>query len=141
MEKIIRFFKFSFFYTTILFTVFPLYSEEVSYPYQKGGFLYFQGEGKANPSVDNKTQKRSLSQEAAILEGKAKIAFYIDGLKTKKNLLVKEAKTKDKKIELKVKMFLKGVQVVEARWDEADNCKALLKINKKDLLRKLKVSE
>lgn len=115
--------------------------ESVQYPYQKGSYLFFLGEGKANPSMGNKTQRRSLSQGASILDGKAKIAVYLNGLKTKNKETVEQASAKNQKIKLKVSAFLDGVQIVESSWDDEDNCKTVLKINKKKVLRKLKAHE
>lgn len=107
-------------------------------PQVKGQYLYFEGEGKADQNLQNQTQKRSLSKEAAILEAKTKIAYYIDRLKTKKGKLIKEERAKNKKMEFKVSVFIKGVQPQETQWDEYDNCKATVRIHKKRLLNSLK---
>lgn len=118
----------------------PVHSE-TTYPYSKGNYLYFAGEGKADPAMENQTQKKSLANEAAILDGKAKIALYIDTLKTKKGELIKEAMKNNKQIHLKVSAFLENVEIVETSWDDQDNCKTVLRINKKNLLKQLKARE
>jgi len=110
-------------------------------PKVKGHYLYFEGEGKADQNLQNQTQKRSLSKEAALLEAKTKIAYYIDQLKTKKGKLIKEERTKNKKMEFKVSIFIKGIQPQETQWDEYDNCKATVRIHKKRLLNSLKAKE
>lgn len=137
------FHKWFLFFISIFFPIicsFPV-GAETNYPYSKGNFIYFSGEGKANQSTENQTQKRSMAQEAAILDGKAKIALYIDNLKTKKGEMIKEAIKKDKKIERKVHAFLMNVEIGETSWDEQDNSKTILKINKKSLLKSLKAKE
>lgn len=110
-------------------------------PEVKGHYLYFEGEGKADETLENQTQRRSLSKEAALLEAKAKIAYYIDQLKTKKGKFIKEERARNKKMELKVAVFIKGVQPEHSQWDEFDNCKATVRIHKKRLLNSLKAKE
>ncbi len=100
-------------------------------PAKKGQYLFFEGEGKASPTIQNSTQRRSLSQEAAILDAKSKIAFYIDELKTKEQIPFKEEIAKSKAVEKRVKMFIQGVQTTKSKWDKEDHCTVVVKIHKK----------
>ncbi len=107
-------------------------------PREKWGNLYFTGHGRPNPGLENVTQRRSLSRESAIIDGKARIARYIQNMKMDKNLTLSEAMVKDPRLPGKVKMFLSGIQPVKSRWDKDDNCTVTLKMNKKAFLKQVR---
>ena len=112
-----------------------IHSESEGFMYKKGKFYYFKGKGRPKLDSTNKTQRLSLSKEAAIMDGKAKIAFYIDGLKTKSGISVAKIKGKDEKVKTRVRMILDGVETVKTDWDDQDNCTAILKINYKSIMK------
>ncbi|OGR87362.1 MAG: hypothetical protein A3A86_08140 [Elusimicrobia bacterium RIFCSPLOWO2_01_FULL_60_11] len=109
--------------------------------YKKGRFYFFEGNGRPPADSANKTQRLSLSEQAAVLDGKAKIARYIDGLKTKDDRTLAELKEKDDAVKTKVKVFLDGVETVKTDWDGEDNCKVILKINRKNIIKSLNAKE
>ena len=109
--------------------------------YKRWKYYYFQGRWAAKTDNPNKTQRISMARETAILEGKAKIAFYIDGLKMKKGGSVGEAKRNDEVMNKKISLILDGVGIVKTEWDDQDDCKVILKINRKSVLKALKARE
>jgi len=127
---------------TILFISTNLSNAKQDYPYKKGKYLYFQGIGETHIQTDNKTQMRSLCSEAAILDAKAKMVYYVDELRHKrKKISVKAMKGKYKKYRYKVKAVLKRAEIVRNSLTEENKCEAILRINRKKLFRKLKVKE
>ncbi|OGR96014.1 MAG: hypothetical protein A2902_03945 [Elusimicrobia bacterium RIFCSPLOWO2_01_FULL_64_13] len=110
--------------------------ENTLYLYRDGDDFYFQGEGRANPAFTDSTRRRSLSQAAAVLDAKARMAVYVYGMGTVHGEKLQEAYKTDKRIRAYVSAFLKGTLVTELEWDDEDNCVVVLKISRKDLFRK-----
>lgn len=100
-----------------------------------GGYVYFDGAGNADPQKDNRTQRKSLSEQAAISDAKVKLAYYMHSLPHKSGVTLQEVMEKDGTVERRVRAFIKGVEVVEREWDAEDNCRVSVRVNKKDLQR------
>ncbi|OGR84997.1 MAG: hypothetical protein A2901_06010 [Elusimicrobia bacterium RIFCSPLOWO2_01_FULL_54_10] len=115
-----------------------VHSESRGFLYKKGNDYYFEGNGRSSPDIANKTQRLSLANEAAVMDGKAKIAFYIDSLKAKRGANAAEIKENDEKSKDRVKMILDGVETVKTEFDDDDNCRAILKINYKNMMKTLR---
>lgn len=98
----------------------------------------FEGMGKADPSITNQTQRRALSKRAAITRAQAKAILYIDKLKLDKKRTVKEARLKNKKIQITIDAYIRGVEVTDVRWDKRDNCTVKTRIRPKQLLQQLR---
>lgn len=132
--------KFIFATNLVLFSIYlPIHAEQLN-PYQKGNSLYFTGEGKADPRIRNKEQRKSMAQDAAIINAQGMLAFYIDNLKSENDNLIKQERTGNQKIEKTINLFMK-FQNAKVKCDEDDNCTATIKISKKSLLKKLKAHE
>jgi len=115
--------------------------KQLSYSYAKKGYLYFEGNGIPNPESANQTQRRNMSNQAAIIDAMSKIAIYVDGLKLKNNEIVKDAKAKDPKLVMRIDSSVKGAETVKTSWDDGDNCRVMLRIIRKNVLKDLEAKE
>ncbi len=97
------------------------------FPLEKGNYIYFLGEGEAPPDNINITQRRSSAQRAAELNGSLQAAHYF-------LTLIKDQKTSPS---LATDILSRYVIPVKSEWDQRDNCRTLMRINKKTALKTL----
>ncbi len=82
--------------------------------------------------VDNETQAKALSQEAAVVRGQTALLKYIELKKTHSKKTLAEAEYPYLELQEKIHGYIKGAQVVRTEW-LPKSCRVTLVLNKKYL--------
>jgi hypothetical protein len=94
-------------------------------------YIEFDGIGAADPTLQNKSQKMSLSESAARKVAEEKMLAYLKGQTIDANTTVEQAVTTNQKIQGIVQQTLRGAMVVKREWTSDDGCVLTLRLDKK----------
>ena len=94
-------------------------------------YIQFDGIGAADPSIQNKSQRMSLSESAARKVAEEKMLAYLKGQTIDANTTVEQAITSNQKIQGIVQQTLRGAMVVKREWTNDDGCVLSLRLDKK----------
>ena len=94
-------------------------------------YIEFDGIGAADPTLENKSQKMSLSESAARKVAEEKMLAYLKGQSIDANTTVEQAVTTNQKIQGIVQQTLRGAMVVKREWTNDDGCVLTLRLDKK----------
>lgn len=95
-----------------------------------GGFLLASAPGLPDPKAQAKTQRRSTSRDAAILEARARLHKYLQRIMIGKGVSVGERASEDEGWRRKLDAAVSGVEVAETRWDDEDRAAVVLRVEK-----------
>ena len=94
-------------------------------------YVQFDGIGAADQTIQNKSQKMSLSESAARKIAEEKMLAYLKGQAIDANTTVEQAVTTNQKIQGLVQQTLRGAMVVKREWTNDDGCVLTLRLDKK----------
>ncbi len=96
---------------------------------------YFEaiGIGAADASLQNTTQRRATSRDAAIVQAQYEMLSYVKGVQLEGGITVQKAMETDSKIETYLREVIKGAEVVKSEWTQDDGCVVTLRLDKKKL--------
>ena len=94
-------------------------------------YIEFDGIGAADQTIQNKSQKMSLSESAARKVAEEKMLAYLKGQSIDANTTVEQAVTSNQKIQGIVQQTLRGAMVVKREWTSDDGCVVSLRLDKK----------
>lgn len=95
------------------------------------------GIGAADQTMENTTQKKATSRNAAIVAAQYEMISIIKGIKIEGGITIEKAMETDSQITTIVNDSVKGGQVIKTEWTSDDGCVVTLRINKKDLEEKI----
>ncbi len=94
-------------------------------------YIEFDGIGAADQSIQNKSQKMSLSESAARKIAEEKMLAYLKGQSIDATTTVEQAITTDQKISGIVQQTLRGAMITKREWTTDDGCVLTLRLDKK----------
>ena len=94
-------------------------------------YIEFDGIGAADQTIQNKSQKMSLSESAARKVAEEKMLAYLKGQTIDANTTVEQAVTTNQKIQGIVQQTLRGAMVVKREWTNDDGCVLTIRLDKK----------
>ena len=94
-------------------------------------YIEFDGIGAADPTLQNKSQKMSLSESAARKVAEEKMLAYLKGQSIDATTNVEQAVTTDQRILGIVQQTLRGAMVVKREWTSDDGCVLTIRLDKK----------
>ena len=94
-------------------------------------YINFDGIGAADQTIQNKSQRMSLSESAARKVAEEKMLAYLKGQTIDANTTVEQAVTSNQKIQGLVQQTLRGAMVVKREWTNDDGCVLSLRLDKK----------
>lgn len=94
-------------------------------------YIEFDGIGAADQTVQNKSQRMSLSETAARKVAEEKMLAYLKGQAIDATTNVEQAITSNQKIQGIVQQTLRGAMVVKREWTNDDGCVLSLRLDKK----------
>ena len=94
-------------------------------------YIEFDGIGAADPTLQNKSQKMSLSESAARKVAEEKMLAYLKGQSIDANTTVEQAVTTNQTIQGIVQQTLRGAMVVKREWTSDDGCVLTIRLDKK----------
>lgn len=96
-------------------------------------FIETIGIGAADSSLNNTTQRRATSRDAAIVQAQYEMLSIIKGVQLEGGITVQKAMETDSRIETNVKEIIKGAEIVKSEWTNDDGCVVTLRLDKKRL--------
>lgn len=94
-------------------------------------YIEFDGIGAADQTIQNKSQKMSLSESAARKVAEEKMLAYLKGQSIDATTNVEQAVTTDQRIQGIVQQTLRGAMVVKREWTSDDGCVLTIRLDKK----------
>ncbi|HLG28775.1 MAG TPA: hypothetical protein VI387_01075 [Candidatus Brocadiales bacterium] len=101
-------------------------------------FIETIGIGAADANLTNKTQRRSLSRDAAIIKARHEMLSVIKGLRLTGDETVEKAIVTNSKLGTEVDALIKGAEIIRTQWTSDDGCVVTLRLHKKKLDKTLK---
>lgn len=91
------------------------------------------GIGAADSTLNNTTQRRATSRDAAIVQAQYEMLSIVKGVQLEGGITVQKAMETDSRIETSVKEIIKGAEVIKSEWTNDDGCVVKLRLDKKKL--------
>ncbi|MBI4249885.1 MAG: hypothetical protein HY611_10315 [Elusimicrobia bacterium] len=96
----------------------------------RGRYFEVIGIGGADPSLTNKTQRMSLSRDAAIVKAQFELLTIIRGVEVEGGIKIVDALSKDSTLEARLDEVIKGAEPVKTDWTSDDGCVVTLRLDK-----------
>ncbi len=100
---------------------------------EKSRYFEALGIGAADSTLQNTTQRRATSRDAAIVQAQYEMLSYVKGVQLEGGITVEKAMETDSKIETYLKEMIKGAQIVKSEWTNDDGCVVTLRLDKKKI--------
>jgi hypothetical protein len=96
---------------------------------------YFEtiGIGAADSTLNNTTQRKATSRDAAIVQAQYEMLSIIKGVQLEGGITVQKAMETDSHLETSIKEMIKGAEIVKTEWTNDDGCVVTLRLDKKKL--------
>jgi hypothetical protein len=91
------------------------------------------GIGAADKTLQNTTQRRATSRDAAIVQAQYEMLSYVKGVQLEGGITVEKAMETDSKLESYLKEVIKGAEIVKNEWTNDDGCVVTMRLDKKKL--------
>lgn len=95
-------------------------------------YIEFEGIGAVDPTITNRTQRRSLSESAGRKIAEEKMLAYLENQKIDPTNVKAAIDPMNKRRKI-LSGTLRGVAVVKREWTKEDNCIVTIRLNKKKL--------
>jgi hypothetical protein len=99
----------------------------------RSNFIETLGIGAADSTLNNTTQRRATSRDAAIVQAQYEMLSIVKGVEIEGGVTVQKAIETDSKLETTVKDTIRGAEVVKTEWTSDDGCVVTLRLDKKRL--------
>ena len=101
--------------------------------YDEGKYVTAIGIGAADATLENSTQRKATSRNAAIVAAQYEMLSQVKGIEVEGGIRVEKAMETDSVLQTKVDAVIKGAKVVKTEWTNDDGCVVTLQISKKRL--------
>ncbi len=91
------------------------------------------GIGAADQTLNNTTQKRATSRNAAIVAAQYEMLSMIKGVELEGGIRVERAMETDSVLQTKIDAAIKGAEIVKSEWTNDDGCLVTIRLDKKRL--------
>lgn len=105
----------------------------------EGKYLEAIGIGAADPDIENTTQRRASSRNAAIVMAQYEMLSIVKGVTLEGGVAVEKAIETDSKIKSMVNDLIKGAEIIKTEWTKDDGCVITLRLPKKRLKKMMDV--
>lgn len=94
---------------------------------------YFEsiGIGAADPAIENTSQRRAMSRNAAIVAAQYEMLSMIKGVELEGGIRVEKAIETDSQLETRIKEVSRGAQIVKSEWTNDDGCLVTIRLDRK----------
>ncbi|MFH1282563.1 MAG: hypothetical protein ABII27_02755 [bacterium] len=100
-------------------------------------FIETIGIGAADQGLENATQRKATSRNAAIVAAQYEMISTIKGIALEGGVTIEKAMETDSKITATVNDTVKSAQIIKTEWTDDDGCVVTLRVSKKDLEEKM----
>jgi len=105
----------------------------IDLPGASGDWVEAMGIGAADQKLQNNTQRKATSRNAAVVDAQYQLAAKLKGVMIEGGITIEKAMETDSRIKATVNDLLKGAEVTKMEWTNDDGCVATVRINKKFL--------
>ena len=91
------------------------------------------GIGAADPKLENSTQRRATSRNAAIVAAQYEMLSMVKGVELEGGILVQRAIETDSSLQTKIDAAIKGAEIIKNEWTNDDGCVVTMRLDKKRL--------
>jgi hypothetical protein len=91
------------------------------------------GIGAADKTLENSTQRRATSRNAAIVAAQYEMLSMVKGLDLEGGIRVEKAMETDSVLQTKIDAAIKGAEIVKSEWTNDDGCLVTIRLPKKRL--------
>ena len=91
------------------------------------------GIGAADASLNNSTQRKATSRNAAIVQSQYEMLSMIKGIELEGGIRVEKAMETDSVLQTKIDAAIKGAEIVKTEWTNDDGCVVTLRLDTKRL--------
>lgn len=91
------------------------------------------GIGAADIKLENSTQRRATSRNAAIVAAQYEMLSMVKGLELEGGIRVEKAMETDSVLQTKIDAAIKGAEIVKSEWTNDDGCLVTIRVPKKRL--------
>ncbi|OGR93354.1 MAG: hypothetical protein A2992_06105 [Elusimicrobia bacterium RIFCSPLOWO2_01_FULL_59_12] len=99
----------------------------------KSKYIETIGIGAADSTLNNNTQRRATSRDAAIVQAQYEMLSIVKGIEVEGGITVQKALETDSRLETKIKETIRGAEVVKTEWTSDDGCVVTLRLDRKRL--------
>jgi hypothetical protein len=105
----------------------------IDLPGSSGDWVEAMGIGAADQALQNNTQRKATSRNAAVVDAQYQLAAKLKGVMIEGGITIEKAMETDSRIQATVNSMLKGAEVTKMEWTSDDGCVATVRINKRFL--------
>ncbi len=91
------------------------------------------GIGAADAKLENSTQRKATSRNAAIVAAQYEMLSMVKGVELEGGIRVEKAMETDSVLQTKIDAAIKGAEIVKTEWTNDDGCLVTLRLDKKRL--------
>lgn len=91
------------------------------------------GIGAANEKMENTTQRRATSRNAAIVAAQYEMLSMVKGVELEGGIRVEQAMETDSVLQTKIDAAIKGAEIVKTEWTNDDGALVTLRLDKRRL--------
>ncbi|MCB4757000.1 MAG: hypothetical protein LHV69_08270 [Elusimicrobia bacterium] len=91
------------------------------------------GIGAADMKLENTTQRRATSRNAAVVAAQYEMLSMIKGIDLEGGIRVERAMETDSVLQTKIDAAIKGAEIIKSEWTNDDGCLVTLRLDKKRL--------
>ena len=91
------------------------------------------GIGAADAKLENSTQRKATSRNAAIVAAQYEMLSMVKGVELEGGIRVEKAMETDSVLQTKTDAAIKGAEIVKTEWTNDDGCLVTLRLDKKRL--------
>ena len=99
----------------------------------KKNYIETIGIGAADASLNNSTQRKATSRNAAIVQSQYEMLSIIKGIELEGGIRVEKAMETDSVLQTKIDAAIKGAEIIKTEWTNDDGCVVTLRLDKKRL--------
>src|SRR5262245_51838690 len=96
-------------------------------------YLEAVGIGAADQTLNNSTQKRATSRNAAVVAAQYEMLSMVKGIELEGGIRVEKAMETDSVLQTKIDAAIKGAEIIKSEWTNDDGCLVTLRLDKKRL--------
>lgn len=96
-------------------------------------YIFARGMGAADQALENKTQKKATSRQAAIVDAQYQMLTVIKGVTLEGGITVEKAIQTDSMLATNINAVIKGAETIQEDYTNDDGCVVVLRISKQAL--------
>ena len=90
-------------------------------------------QGAADSSLENSTQRKATSRNAAIVAAQYEMLSYVKGIELEGGIRVERAIETDSVLQTKIDASIKRSEIIKTEWTNDDGCVVTIRLSRKQL--------